>query len=213
MRISKKQKILIIIERLRKLYPDPQTPLYHNNIFELLVAVILSAQMQDARLNKILPNLFKKYPEAKSMANAKIEELEKALKSVNYYKTKARRLRQMAQILIDKYKGKVPNTLKDLTTLPGVGKKTANVILNEGFNKSSGIVVDTHVKRLAKRLGLTNHTDPLKIEEDLKEITPKKYWRNLALWLIFYGREVCTAKKPKCDKCVLRDICEFVPKR
>ncbi len=205
--VSKSQKVQFIIKTLSKIYPNPQTPLYHNNIFELFVAVVLSAQMQDARLNKILPEFFKKYPDPQSIANADISKLEQALKSVNYYKTKAKHLKQACQIIIKEFDGKVPNNLKDLMSLPGVGKKTANVILNEGFDIPSGIVVDTHVKRVAFRLGLTKNTEPKKVEEDLKKLVPQKYWRDFSLWLIFHGREVCTAKNPKCDKCPLKEIC------
>ena len=203
------QKVEIIIKRLSKLYPNPKTPLYHRNVFELFVAVLLSAQMQDARLNKILPGLFKKYKSARDFADASIEELQEDLKSVNYYKTKARHLKEASARIVQDFGGKVPNNLKDLTSLPGVGKKTANVILNEGFGNISGIVVDTHVKRLAQRLGLSKHSDPKKIEEDLKKIVPKEHWLDFSLYLIFYGREICTAKNPKCDKCVLRDVCEY----
>ena len=207
-----KERVTFIIKSLSKIYPNPQTPLFHRNIFELFVAVLLSAQMQDARLNKILPKLFDKFPTAKAFANAKLENIENALKGVNYYKTKAKHLKQACQIIISKFKGKVPNNLNDLLTLPGVGKKTANVILNEGFNIPSGIVVDTHVKRVAYRLGLTKNTDPKHIEEDLKAIVPKKYWRNFSLWLIFHGRNTCTARKPKCDNCPLKEICPFAKK-
>ncbi len=206
-KLTKKQRVQIIIKKLSKIYPNPQTPLYHKNVFELFVAVVLSAQMQDTRLNKILPKLFEKFPNAKSFANAKLNDLEDALKGVNYYKTKAKHLKQACNIIESKFNGKVPNTLEGLLSLPGVGKKSANVILNEGYNITSGIVVDTHVKRLAQRLGLTKHTDPKKIEQDLKKIVPKKYWRDFSLWLIFYGREVCTAKNPKCNKCVIKEVC------
>ena len=209
MEYTKKQKVQFIIKTLSKIYPNPQTPLYHNNIFELFVAVLLSAQMQDARLNKILPHLFKKFPTPKSFANASLTEIEQAIKGVNYYRTKAKHLKQACEIIVNKFNGKVPDNLPDLMSLPGVGKKTANVILNEGFGIPSGIVVDTHVKRVANRLGLTKNTDPKKIEEDLKKIVPKKYWRNFSLWLIFHGRNVCKAKNPKCEECPLRNICSY----
>ena len=205
-------KVRRIIKVLQKLYPNPKTPLYHNNIYELFVAVVLSAQMQDARLNKILPKFFKKFPDIKSIKEANLKDLEHALKSVNFYKTKSKNLKNAAEIIVKNHNGKIPDTLAKLLKLPGVGKKTANVILNEGFNKTSGIVVDTHVKRVSQRLGLTKHSDPKKIEEDLKKIVPKRYWRDFSLWLIFFGREICKAKNPSCNKCPLRDICEYYKK-
>ncbi len=206
---KKSQKIKTIIAVLSAKYPNPKTPLFHRNIYELFVAVVLSAQMQDERLNKILPKFFEKFPDLKTLANADIKEIEKALRSVNYYKTKAKHLKSAAKKILKEFNGKIPQTLDGLKSLPGVGQKTANVILGEGFNTPQGIVVDTHVARVSRRLGLTKHKDPKKIEEDLKKIVPKKYWRDFALWLIFHGRETCKAKKPLCGECGLRGVCEW----
>lgn len=209
---KKSQKIKTIITVLSTKYPNPKTPLFHRNIYELFVAVVLSAQMQDERLNKILPKFFEKFPDLKTLANANIKEIEEALKSVNYYKTKAKHLKFAAKKILKEFNGKIPQTLDKLKSLPGVGQKTANVILSEGFNTPQGIVVDTHVARVSRRLGLTKHKDPKKIEEDLKRIVPKKHWRNFALWLIFHGREICKAKRPLCGECGLKNICNWYKK-
>ncbi|MBN1374505.1 endonuclease III [Candidatus Dojkabacteria bacterium] len=205
--ITALQRVDEIIQVLSQKYPNPQIPLIHSNIFELLVAVLLSAQMQDLRLNKVLPTLFKRYPDAKSLASADRDELENIIRSVNYYKTKSSHLIATGKILFEKHKGKVPSTMNELLTLPGIGRKSANVILNEGFYKPVGIVVDTHVIRVSNRLDLSNAHSAEKVEKDLVKIVPKMYWREFSLWLIFHGRNTCFARKPLCKKCEFKDWC------
>ena len=184
------QHLRNIIQKLSQKYPNPQTPLIHKNLYELMIAVILSAQMTDKRLNTITPNLFRKYPDLKSLSKAKLSDVEQLLSGVNYYKTKTRHIIEVARIISIDYKGKIPNTMKALVELPGIGRKTANVILNEGMNISEGIVVDTHVIRVSNRLGFTKEKNPLKIEQNLMKIIPKEYWKEISLWLIFHGRKL-----------------------
>jgi len=198
-----------IIEILAKKYPNPQTPLLHRNSYELLIAVILSAQMTDKRLNTITPLLFEKYPTFSSLANANIEDVQKIISGVNYYKTKSQHIIEVSKTINLKYDDKIPETLDKLIAMPGIGRKTANVILNEGLNISEGIVVDTHVIRVSQRLGFTNNKTAQKIEIDLMKIIPKQYWRNISLWMIFHGRETCVARKPKCDECKIKDYCNY----
>jgi len=195
-----------IISILKKEYPDAKTPLKHRNSLELLIAVILSAQCTDARVNMVTPALFKKYKTAKDFANARQAELEKLIRSTGFYKNKAKSIKGMAEALIERHKGRVPGTLDELVKLPGVGRKTANVILGACFD-TPGIVVDTHVKRLSNRLGLTKNSDPVKIEFDLMDVIPKKDWNIFSLLLIFHGRAVCNARKPKCCECKVRNLC------
>lgn len=202
----------VIIEKLSQKYPNPQTPLIHKNLYELMIAVILSAQMTDKRLNTITPNLFKKYPNIKSLSKAEVSDVEQLISGVNYYKTKARHIIEVAQIINTDYKGKIPNTMKALVELPGIGRKSANVILNEGMNISEGIVVDTHVIRVSNRLGFTKEKNPLKIEQDLMKIIPKEYWKEISLWFIFHGRETCTARNPKCEECIIKNYCNYYKK-
>lgn len=204
------QKLNLIIQKLSKKYPNPQTPLLHRNSYELLIAVILSAQMTDKRLNIITPSLFERYPTFKSLANAELEEVQKIISGVNYYKTKSKNIIEVAKVIIQKYDGRIPQTIEELVTMPGIGRKTANVILNEGLDISEGIVVDTHVNRVSNRLGLTKEKNPLKIEQDLMKISPKEYWREISLWLIFHGRETCKARNPKCNDCEISNYCFYV---
>ncbi len=206
---SFRQKVRFIIQELKKLYGEPTTPLFHRNIYELFVATILSAQMRDDRLNLYLPEFFKHYPSIEKLAKAKIYKVEKLLKSVNLYKTKSRNIVKAAKIILKEHGGKIPDNLESLTKLPGIGRKTANVIMSEGFNRPQGIVVDTHVARLSRRLGLTAQREPSKIEKDLTKIVPKRYWRVFPLLLIYHGRNICTARKPKCEQCPLKKVCPF----
>jgi endonuclease-3 len=198
---SKPKKIL---EQLKKEYPTVDTPLIHRSAFELLVATILSAQTLDSTVNKVTPNLFSKYPNPTSLSNSVVKQVESIIKPVNYYKTKAENIIKMARILVEQYDSKVPSSISSLINLPGVGRKTANVVLSEwfvkkGLSEPQGIVVDTHVARTARRLGLTKNKDPKKIEQDLMKIFPKKEWGDVSLRFIFHGRFRCKARKPLCS--------------
>jgi len=205
--MNNKKSIVEIIKRLKREYPKPQTALSYKNPFELLVATILSAQATDAHVNKITVSLFKKYKSLKDYTRASPEAFQKDLSSVNFYKTKAKNIQASAKMIAEHFNSHVPRTMDELTSLPGVARKTANIILSNAYGIHEGIAVDTHVKRLAYRLGLTNHEDPVKIEKDLMTITPKKEWGTLSHLLIFHGRKICQAKKPNHKECVLSDIC------
>jgi endonuclease-3 len=202
------KKIAEIIRRLKKEYTGtPQTVLRFSTPFELLVATILSAQTTDVLVNKVTVDLFKKYRSVQDVANTTAEKLAQDIRSVNFFNNKAKHINKTAQVIIEKFGGKVPQTMEELVSLPGVARKTANIVLSGAFGINEGIAVDTHVKRLAYRLGLTKHTDPVKIEQDLLAITPKKEWGRLSHLLIFHGRTVCQAKKADHAACVLVDIC------
>ena len=203
---------LEVFERLKKLYPDAHCELTHSNAFELLVATILSAQCTDARVNMVTPELFKKFPGPAKLAKARLEEVEEAIKSINFFRNKSKSLIGCAQMLMAKHEGEVPQTVEELSELPGVGRKTANVVLGNAFNINTGIVVDTHVKRTCALLGLTKNSDPEKIEQDLMKLFPNEYWTDLSHLLIFLGRRTCIARRPQCDLCVLKDICPSVQK-
>jgi endonuclease-3 len=202
-----KKKTLDVITRLKKEYPDPKTALDFSSPFELLVATVLSAQTTDVLVNKVTRDLFKKYRSVKDYAAVPPEVFEKDIGSVNFYKTKAKNIRACAGIIREKFNSKVPKTMDELTSLPGVARKTANIILSSAFGINEGIAVDTHVKRVSYRLGLTKNEDPVKIERDLMALTPKGEWKDMSNLLIFHGRKVCQAKKPNHNECVLRDIC------
>jgi len=202
------KKIAEIIRRLKKEYTGtPQTVLRFSTPFELLVATILSAQTTDVLVNKVTKDLFKKYRSVQDVANTTPEELAKDIRSVNFFNTKAKNINKTSQVLIEKFGGKVPQTMEELVSLPGVARKTANIVLSSAFGLNEGIAVDTHVKRLAYRLGLTKHDDPVKIEKDLLAVTPQKEWGHLSHLLIFHGRKVCQAKKADHAACVLVDLC------
>lgn len=202
-RIARAKKI---VSRLKKDYPDSQCSLHHRNALELLIATILSAQCTDVRVNMVTPELFKKYKSAKAFASANPEELEEMVRSTGFYRNKARSVLKCAAAIVQDHGGEVPDNIEALVKLPGVGRKTANVVLGNVFNVP-GIVVDTHVKRLSQRLGLSNNSDPEKIEQDLNEIIPEKEWTDLCHRLIDHGRKVCQAKKPMCGECGLRVLC------
>ncbi len=201
------KEVLPLLKALKKLYPKHVIPLHHKSAWELLCAVILSAQCTDARVNTITPHLFKKYPTVQDLAKANIKDVEKIIHSAGFYHSKALSLIEMSKRICDVYGGKVPQTMDDLLTLRGVARKTANVMLGDYFKKPAGIVVDTHVKRLAFRLGLTKNTDPVKIERDLTKIIPYEYWGWIAIALILHGRSSCPARKPQCEKCPLSKFC------
>jgi endonuclease-3 len=205
---SQNKKIREIIRRLKKEYTrTPQTVLHFSTPLELLVATILSAQTTDVLVNKVTVDLFKKYRSVQDIANTTPEELARDIRSVNFFNNKAKNIYKTAKVIIERFGGTVPQTMKELVSLPGVARKTANIVLSGAFGISEGIAVDTHVKRLAYRLGLTKHTDPVKIERDLLEITPKKEWGHLSHLLIFHGRKICRAKKADHAACVLAAIC------
>lgn len=203
---GKKKRALEIIKRLKRDLPDAKIALSFKNPVELLVAVILSAQCTDKRVNMVTPALFKKYKTVKDFAEADIKELEQAVHSTGFYKAKAKSITNSAKELVKRFGGKVPGRMEDLVTLPGVGRKTANVILGNVFDVP-GLVVDTHMKRLANRLGLTAQQDPVKIEFDLMEIIPKKDWTQFSHLIIHHGRKTCFARKPKCAECVINSLC------
>jgi len=198
---------LEIIKRLSKTYPDAECSLTFKNPFQLMIATVLSAQCTDARVNKVTPELFKKYADPDSMKNVSQEEMEKLIQSTGFYRNKAKNIREACKKIMTDFSGVVPETIEQLVSLPGVGRKTANVILGNAFDKPAGVVVDTHVKRLCFRLGLTKELNPEKVEVDLNRKIPQKFWVMLPHWLIQHGRAVCIARSPKCEICVLNDIC------
>ena len=205
--VKKSFPIEPFIKELKRLYPKHIIPLRHKNAWELLCAVILSAQCTDARVNTITPHLFKKYPTVYDLAQADIKDVEKIIHSAGFYHSKALSLIEMSKRIWEVYGGEVPQNMEDLLTLRGVARKTANVMLGDYFKKPAGIVVDTHVKRLSFRLGLTKQTDPIKVEKDLTKLIPYKYWGWLAIALILHGRSICPARKPLCEQCTLRKYC------
>ena len=196
-----------IFKKLIQLYPNPETALEFASPLELLVAVILSAQCTDERVNKVTKELFRKYRSAQDYALVSQEELEKDIRPTGFFRNKAKSIRACCTILVDKYGGKVPDSMEVLVQLPGVGRKTANCVLGSAFGQNSGIVVDTHVKRLSERLGLSQQKDPEKIEADLMKVVPEKHWHDFGNLLILHGRAVCDARKPRCPECILRNEC------
>ena len=205
--MDNRKKMSVIIKRLRKEYPVLRSALNYRNPFELLVATILSAQTTDVHVNKVTVPLFKKYKTIRDFADAPLDQLRKDVCSVNFFNNKAKNIQASARMIREKFGAQVPKTMEELVTLPGVARKTANIILYNAFNITEGIAIDTHVKRLANRLGLSRNEDPVKIEKDLMAITPKEEWGDLTHILIAHGRQVCQAKKPMHDTCVLADIC------
>jgi endonuclease-3 len=205
--MDKKEMIAEIIKRLKKEYPVLKPALNFSSPFELLAATILSAQTTDIQVNKVTEPLFKKYKSMKDFANADSAALEHDVSSVNFFRNKARNIQNTAKLIVEKFNGEVPRTMSDLITLPGVARKTANIVLYNVYGINEGIAVDTHVMRLSQRLGLTKNADPVKIEKELMEIVPEKDWGNITHLLILHGRNSCQAKKPKHQDCVLYDIC------
>ena len=205
--MTKEEKIQEIIKRLSKVYPDPGSALHFSNPLELLIATMMSAQTTDKLVNTVTPDLFKRYPTAKAFADAPVEEIAAMIKKVNFYLNKAKNIKAACLMIIEKYDGKVPETMAELDALPGVARKTANVVLGDAFHKTEGIVVDTHVIRLSNRLGLTTQKDPVKIEQDLMKIVPRDKWFAFAHMLVLFGREYCPARPHVCDDCPLEDLC------
>ena len=197
----------VVLERLRAEYPDAHCELDHSNAFELLCATILSAQCTDVRVNMVTPALFRRYPTAEALSLAKLDDVEEIVRTTGFYRSKAKNLVSMANRLVDLHGGEVPRTIAELVPLAGVGRKTANVILGNAFDINEGIVVDTHVQRLSRRLGLTREPDPIGIEQALMPLFPQQDWALLSHLLIWHGRRTCYARKPECGRCVIADVC------
>lgn len=208
-RVSSQQRehAAAVFAGLHRLYPDAHCELVHRNAFELLVATILSAQCTDKRVNMVTPGLFKRYPTPAAMANATLADLEAIIRSTGFYRNKAKAIRGAAVAIVEHHGGKVPDTMDALLVLPGVARKTANVVLGNAFDRNEGVVVDTHVQRLSRRLGLTRQATPERIERDLMARFPAPQWCLLSHLLIFHGRRVCKAQKPMCEACELREMC------
>ena len=202
-----RQRAPEIFARLRRAYPDAHCALDFRDPYELLVATILSAQCTDKRVNMVTPALFARYPDAEALAAARPEEVEAMIRSTGFFRSKTKSLLGMAGAVTERHGGRIPATMEELVKLPGVGRKTANVLLGNAFHRNEGVVVDTHVSRVSHRLGLTKHTDPVKIEQDLMPLFPRDEWALLAHLLIEHGRQICVARKPKCGECVLNDLC------
>lgn len=201
-----RQRARRIVQVLAKTYPAAHCALHYDNPLQLLIATILSAQCTDVRVNMVTPALFARYLDARAFADADPRELETAIQSTGFFRNKARNIIACCKTLAEQYDGQVPRTMEELVPLPGIGRKTANVILGNAFDVP-GITVDTHVGRLSRRLGLTEHTDPVKVERDLMELIPQKEWTMFSHRLIFHGRQICHARRPLCDKCVLAKLC------
>lgn len=199
-----------VVRQLKKDYADAECALHFDSPFQLLIATILSAQCTDVRVNIVTKDLFAQYPDAEAMAEAKVSKLEKIIQTTGFFRNKAKNIHAASQALVDEYDGEVPQNLEKLVALPGVGRKTANVVLGTAFGIPSGIVVDTHVGRLTRRLGLTDKTDAVKVEKELMEAVPKKEWIDFSHRLIHHGRAICAARKPKCDKCHFLKFCPQV---
>jgi len=196
-----------IAKILEKNYPNPKTELMHTNEYELAVSVMLSAQTTDKKVNQVTPALFGKYPTWQVLSNAEVFDVANFIRQVNFYKGKADRLVRAAQKVVAEFDGALPHSMEKLMTIPGIARKSANVIMQEAWGVAEGIVVDTHVIRVSNKLGLTVQKDPVKIEKDLVNIIPKKYWRNISSTLVLHGRYICIARKPKCGECCLNKIC------
>lgn len=202
-----RERVAQLIKALPEVYPGAHCELDYKNPLELLIATILSAQCTDRRVNMVTPALFKKYRTAKDYAKAPPAELEKAIKPTGFFRNKTRSIRAATSKIAEKFGGRVPDSMEKLRELPGVGRKTANVVLGNAFNKNEGIVVDTHVVRLSQRLGLTKESDPEKIERDLMKLVPREHWTNWSHWLIWHGRRRCYARKPDCRQCEIFRLC------
>jgi endonuclease-3 len=204
---AKAARARTILGRLKREYPDARCALHHGDAYQLLVATILSAQCTDARVNMVTPAFFARYPSPEALARADRGEVEGIIRSTGFFRNKARSLIGMAQALVADHRGEVPRTMEELRVLPGVGRKTANVVLGNAYGINEGVTVDTHITRLSRLLGLTRHDDPVKIEQDLMPLFPREDWALLSHLLIFHGRQVCIARRPRCPECVLADLC------
>jgi len=200
----------LIYSRLNDLYPHTETSFLHfEDPFQCLILTILSAQTTDAAVNKVAPSLFARFPTPESLASADLEEVERIIHRTGFYHTKARNITGAARAVLERFSGRVPSTMDELLTISGVGRKTANIVLNHAFGIDEGVAVDTHVRRLAQRIGLSDSANPDKIEQDLIELFPRSHWGGITYLLIRHGREVCPARKPQCETCVLRDLCRY----
>jgi endonuclease III len=206
-KLSTKQRANEILLRLKRLYPDATCSLDYETPVQLLVATILSAQCTDERVNKVTPELFRRFPTAAAIAAADPSEIEFLVKSTGFFRNKAKNIHATCRMIMEEYGGEVPQGFTDLLKLPGVARKTANVVSANAFGINMGVTVDTHVKRLSYRLGLTQYTDPVRIERDLMKLLPQPDWENWSIRLIYHGRAVCNARKPLCDRCQLADLC------
>lgn len=203
----KKKRAVEILTRLKRLYPNATCSLDYETPVQLLVATILSAQCTDERVNKVTPALFARFPDARSMASADIIEIEELVRSTGFYHNKAKNIQGACRKIVEEFHGEVPQQMEELLTLPGVARKTANVVSAHAFGNIQGVTVDTHVKRLTNLLGLTTHSDPIKIEQDLMKLIPKVDWENFSIMTIFHGRAICNARKPNCPDCELAELC------
>ncbi len=206
-RAAEQERLAQVLDTLDQLYPDAHCELNFNSPFELLIAVILSAQCTDDRVNMITPELFRRYPDPQALADSDPADVERIIFSTGFYRNKAKNIRAAARKLVDKFGGQVPRTMAELLSLPGVARKTANVVLGTAYGIPSGVVVDTHISRLSQRLGMTRHSDPVKIESDLTTKWPQERWIMAAHRLIWHGRRVCNARKPSCHSCALAPLC------
>jgi len=205
---ERKKRIRVVLRALRKEFPASQCTLEHRNGFQLLIATILSAQCTDARVNLVTPKLFEQFPTPRDFAEAPLAAIEEAVRSTGFYKNKAKAIQGVSRTLLEHHRGQLPRTMAEMVQLPGVGRKTANVVLGNAFGNPDGVVVDTHVSRIARKLGLTDKKDPNKIERQLNEIVPRKDWVDFAHLFIDHGRKTCKARAPRCDACSLYQHCE-----
>lgn len=204
---AKKQRALEILVRLKRLYPNAPCTLNYETPVQLLVATMLSAQCTDERVNQVTPALFSRFPDAEALAKADLTELENLIRSTGFYRNKAKNIKATCEILVKEFGAQVPPSMEQLLTLPGVARKTANVVLAHAFGISAGVTVDTHVKRLSYRLGLTKNTDPIHIERDLIRLLPSEDWENFSIRLIYHGRAICKARNPVCQACLIAELC------
>jgi endonuclease-3 len=204
---ERKAQALRVVRRLKADYPAATCALENETPFQLLVATILSAQCTDERVNLVTPDLFRRWPTPAEMARAPIKALESVIQSTGFFRNKAKNIKAASQAIMEKHNGEVPREMEQLVALPGVGRKTANVVLGTAYGLATGVVVDTHVTRVSRRLGLTQHTDPVKIEQDLMQVVPKAEWVDFAHRMIHHGRQICTARKPKCPECSMNKFC------
>lgn len=209
----KREIVVKIIEKLKQYYPDATCSLDFKTPFELVIAVMLSAQCTDERVNKVTPNLFEKYSTPEAIYNMELEELEKIIYPCGFYKNKAKNIKLMAKEILEKHNGNVPNTMEELIKLPGVGRKSANVIMLEAFDNPQGIAIDTHAKRILNRLGMSKNSEPTKIEQDVLKLIPKKYYKDVNHILVWHGRKICDSRKPNCLECPIKEYCENLNKK
>lgn len=211
-RLTKKRRALLILECLKQLYPEAPCSLDYENPLQLLIATMLSAQCTDARVNLVTPALFERFPTVTDYAEAEVSEIESYIRSTGFYRNKAKNIRAACEKILTEFGGDVPQSMETLTSLPGVARKTANVVLAHAFGINAGVTVDTHVKRITNRLGLTKHDAPVKIEQDLMKLLPQPDWENWSIRLVYHGRAVCDARNPACERCDLAQWCPTGPK-